>query len=288
MGILVLNLSCLILHYRIIKEDAVGAEERKALEALASEIPDVHLRRPTEITAEGLQCEPREAELFNGEWAQWTDQRSKGGWTDALPLISTEMYFYRSVLWSSDIHSTALFFVPLPISSLSLICNVCVICMLHAHASVEIPALRRRILDCTGFFSAGPNRLADPYESQKAESLVSALGCSAFLSTVAQLITADRGQSGEHVAALLRKFVLAGVMLPLGENGGDSPSPRIVCCVSLSCRPLGKSGRPRPCSQRHREHRRRADYLARRLPGQPPTGVRGSDALHIPKNSSQW
>lgn len=75
----------------------------------------------------------------------------------------------------------------------------------------------RRILDCTGFFKRGTGHLNDPYEGQKATSLISALESKAFLSTVDQLIAAGRTGSKADTKSLLRKFLLAD----LWGNQGD-------------------------------------------------------------------
>eukprot|EP00284_Hemiselmis_tepida_P006783 CAMPEP_0174933934 /NCGR_PEP_ID=MMETSP1355-20121228/47499_1 /TAXON_ID=464990 /ORGANISM="Hemiselmis tepida, Strain CCMP443" /LENGTH=279 /DNA_ID=CAMNT_0016180485 /DNA_START=57 /DNA_END=893 /DNA_ORIENTATION=+ len=79
-------------------EQAVtGEQETSALRQLEGEIPDAALRRPVEVSEDDGQCVAADAKCFNGEWARWTDAR-KGPWTEALPLISTEMYLYRRLL----------------------------------------------------------------------------------------------------------------------------------------------------------------------------------------------
>uniref|UniRef100_A0A6U4MP20 Sugar phosphate phosphatase n=2 Tax=Hemiselmis andersenii TaxID=464988 RepID=A0A6U4MP20_HEMAN len=161
---------------RVIHEQAVtGEQETSALRQLEGEIPDTALKRPMEVKEEDGQCVAADAQCFNGEWARWTDAR-KGAWTEALPLISTEMYLYR------------------------------------------------RLLDCTGYFRGGETGLVDPYEGQKAESLVAGMGSKAFQEAVSEHVAAlkDPPVFKAMVGIKLRRFVHTDLW---GNQGDLALSP---------------------------------------------------------------
>lgn len=82
----------------MLKEGAFKGDCATRLKSLAAEIPSHLICCPNEISGQGGLCSEEDSALFNAEWKGWTEERAKGDWTVALPLISTEMYLYRRVL----------------------------------------------------------------------------------------------------------------------------------------------------------------------------------------------
>jgi hypothetical protein len=126
---------------KVVRDGAFSSDEKvvKELQRLAEEIPYTQLKVPEPLTTFSSDESPAcisSIRLFNEEWANWVGERESGDWKTALPLISTEIYFYR------------------------------------------------RLLDCTGYFRPGPNRLRDPYALQKRAALDEGLRSPALLHNI--------------------------------------------------------------------------------------------------------
>ncbi len=94
----------------------------------------------------------------------------------------------------------------------------------------------RRVLDATGFFSAGATRLVDPYDKQKQDSLTCALKSEAFLRTIRTSAEAT-GDSLRQTAHSLMLADLWGnqgdlALSPLDEQGTNT-ADRIQCHTTL-------------------------------------------------------
>ena len=88
---------------KVIKDGAFNADENiiRALQKLAEEIPYTKLKVPEPLTTSSFDDSPAcisSIRLFNEEWATWVGDREVSDWKGALPLISTEIYFYRRLL----------------------------------------------------------------------------------------------------------------------------------------------------------------------------------------------
>ena len=86
---------------RILQEGGVPSPmHRDNLMKLVEEIPDGLLRAPEHVDCSGMPmggCRKGWAH-FNHVWDQWAATRASSNWQEALPLICTEIYFYRRVL----------------------------------------------------------------------------------------------------------------------------------------------------------------------------------------------
>ncbi|EKX49842.1 hypothetical protein GUITHDRAFT_135550 [Guillardia theta CCMP2712] len=156
---------------RLIKDGVVDEPARKRLASLADEVPTkVPLRAPLHIRPH-TNISEGECGQINEEWKRWLDlQSSIRDWSEARPLISTEMYFHR------------------------------------------------RVLDEVGYFDEGPTLFRDPFESQKVESIRSALASSSFLQTVQLLLDAVGSVSREE---RLREYLGLFMFSSLWGNQGD-------------------------------------------------------------------
>lgn len=75
-------------------EATLPQDAKDSLLSLSEEVPNVPLRTPDAVEGGATT----DIKHFNQEWDRWTRERASGNWTIALPLISTEMYYYRRIL----------------------------------------------------------------------------------------------------------------------------------------------------------------------------------------------